>query len=85
MSARGPLNATAPEAQTNRDVARTIGRVMGRPAWVPVPGFALRLLLGEMSDMITTGQRVAPKKAQELGYRFAYPSSERAIRAILKP
>ena len=82
--ARGPLNATAPEAQMNKDIAKTIGRVMGRPALVPVPGFALRLLLGEMSDMITTGQRVAPKKAQELGYQFKFPSSERAIRDILK-
>jgi hypothetical protein len=80
----GPLNGTAPETQTNKEIARTIGRVMGRPAWVPVPGFALRLLLGEMSDMITTGQRVVPKKARELGYQFTYPSSERAIKQILK-
>jgi NAD dependent epimerase/dehydratase family enzyme len=80
---RGPLNATAPEPQTNRDIAKTIGRVMGRPAWLPVPGFALKLMLGEMADMITTGQRVIPKKAQELGYQFKYPTSDRAIRAII--
>lgn len=81
---RGPLNATAPEPQTNREFARTIGRVMGRPAWLPVPGFALKLMLGEMADMITTGHRVIPKQAQALGYQFKYPTSDRAIRAILK-
>jgi NAD dependent epimerase/dehydratase family enzyme len=80
---RGPLNATAPDSQTNREMARTIGRVMGRPAWAPVPGFALKLMLGEMADMITTGQRVIPKKAQELGYQFKYPTSAQAVREIL--
>jgi uncharacterized protein len=80
---RGPFNATAPETQTNKEIARTIGRVMGRPAWVPVPGFALKLMLGEMADMITTGQRVIPKKAQELGYKFIYPTADRAIKQIL--
>jgi hypothetical protein len=82
---RGPLNGTAPEPQTNKEIARTIGRVMGRPAWLPLPGFALKLLVGEMADMITTGQRVVPKKAQELGFRFKYPTSERAISEILRP
>jgi len=79
----GPINATAPEPQTNRDFAATLGRVMGRPSWLPVPGFAMKLLLGEMADMITTGQRVIPKKARELGYQFKYPTSDRAIRQIV--
>lgn len=79
----GPINATAPDPQTNRDFAKTLGRVMGRPAWLPVPGFALKLMLGEMADMITTGQRVIPKKALELGYRFKYPTSEQAIQQIV--
>ncbi|HNP72096.1 MAG TPA: DUF1731 domain-containing protein [Kouleothrix sp.] len=81
--ARGPLNATAPEPQTNQAIAQTIGRAMGRPAWLPVPGFAMKLMLGEMADMITTGQRVLPKKAQGLGYQFRYATSEQAIRALL--
>jgi NAD dependent epimerase/dehydratase family enzyme len=80
---RGPLNGTAPEPQTNREFVKTIGRVMGRPAWMPVPGFAMKLMLGEMADMITTGQRVIPQKAQELGYQFKYPHSQQAIRAIM--
>jgi NAD dependent epimerase/dehydratase family enzyme len=82
--ARGPLNATAPEPQTNRDFAKTLGRAMRRPSWMPVPGFAMKLLLGEMADMITTGQRVVPKKAQDLGFQFKYPTSEPAIRQILR-
>jgi NAD dependent epimerase/dehydratase family enzyme len=57
---------------------------MGRPAWLPVPGFAMKLLLGEMADMITTGQRVIPKKAEELGYKFKFPTSEQAIKQILR-
>lgn len=81
----GPLNATAPNPEPNREVARTIGRVMGRPAWMPVPGFALKLMLGEMADMITTGQRVIPRKALDLGFQFKFPTIERAIKAILKP
>jgi NAD dependent epimerase/dehydratase family enzyme len=81
---QGPLNATAPETQTNRDFAKAIGRVMGRPAWLPVPGFAMKLLLGEMADMITTGQRVIPRKAEELGYSFKYPTSEQAIKHSLR-
>jgi NAD dependent epimerase/dehydratase family enzyme len=82
--ARGPLNATAPDPQTNKAIAATIGNVMGRPSWLPVPGFAMHLLLGEMADMITTGQRVLPKKAQELGYQFKYAQSEQAIRQLLR-
>jgi NAD dependent epimerase/dehydratase family enzyme len=82
--ARGPLNATAPTPATNAAIARTVGRVLGRPSWLPVPGFALKLALGEMADMITTGQRVVPKQAQHLGYTFKYATDEQAIRAILK-
>jgi NAD dependent epimerase/dehydratase family enzyme len=81
--ARGPLNATSPDPQTNRAIAQAIGRAMGRPAWLPVPGFAMKLLLGEMADMITTGQRVLPTQAQALGYSFAFASSAQAIRALL--
>jgi NAD dependent epimerase/dehydratase family enzyme len=80
---RGPINATAPEPQTNRDFAKVVGRTMRRPSFVPVPGFALKLLLGEMASIITTGQRAIPKKVQALGYQFKYPTSEQALRQIL--
>lgn len=81
--ARGPINATAPNPQTNRDFVRTLGRAMGRPALLPVPGFALRLVVGEFAETLVTGQRVIPAKAQELGYRFRYPTSEAALREML--
>ncbi len=81
--ARGPVNATAPGPQTNRDFSRALGKVMGRPSLVPVPGVALKLLFGEFADTLTTGQRVLPAKAQELGYNFQYTDSEAALRQIL--
>lgn len=81
---RGPLNATAPGVQTNRDFYRTLGKVLGRPIWAPVPGFALKVIVGESAELLTTGQRVIPKKAQELGYRFQYPTSEAALTQIFQ-
>ena len=80
---RGPINATAPQPQTSRDFSRTLGTVMGRPSLVPVPGFALKLLFGEFADTLTTGQRVLPAKARDLGYRFQYTASDAALRQIL--
>jgi hypothetical protein len=82
--ARGALNAAAPEPLTNRDFTKTLGKVMGRPALVPVPGFALRIALGEVAAMVTKGQRVVPVKAQQLGYQFKYPTAEGALRDLLK-
>jgi uncharacterized protein (TIGR01777 family) len=81
--ARGPINAVAPGAQMYKDLARIIGAVMRRPSWAPVPGFAVRIMVGEAAELVTTGQRVVPKRAQELGYRFAFPASEGALRDIL--
>jgi len=81
--ATGPINATAPEPETNRAFAETLGRVMGSPSWLPVPALSLRLALGEMADLVTTGQRVLPKRALELGYRFRFPRLEPALRDLL--
>jgi len=81
---RGPINATAPEPQTNKEFSATLGRMMGRPALFPVPGFALRLVMGEAAQLVTTGQRVIPHKAQDLGYQFQFPTSEAAIRDVVK-
>lgn len=79
---RGPINATAPQPQTNRDFCASLGEAMGRPSWAPVPGFALKLIVGEFGETLTTGQRVIPKKAQELGYEFKYATSDAALREI---
>ncbi|HJT58143.1 MAG TPA: TIGR01777 family oxidoreductase [Ktedonobacteraceae bacterium] len=80
---RGPVNGTAPEPQTNRDFAATLGKVLNRPSWMPLPGSLLKLFLGEVSVTITHGRRVVPNKAQSLGYEFQYSKSEQAIRQLL--
>lgn len=81
---RGPINATAPEPQTNKVFSATLGRVMGRPSLFPVPGFALSIVMGEAAQLVTSGQRVIPKKAQTLGYQFQFPTSEAALRDVIK-
>jgi uncharacterized protein (TIGR01777 family) len=79
---RGPLNLVAPQIVRQRDFAKALGRALHRPSWFPVPRFALRIAVGEMADTITTGQRVIPRKAEELGYQFAYPNLDAALREI---
>jgi uncharacterized protein (TIGR01777 family) len=81
--ASGPINAAAPTPQTNRDFASTLGKVMGTPSWLPVPGFSLRAILGEMADLVVYGQRALPKQAQALGYKFRYPQLDPALRDLL--
>ena len=78
----GPVNATAPEPVTNKTLARAIGRAMGRPALVPVPGFALKIAVGELADSLLTGQRVLPSVAQKNGYHFRYPDIDQAFRGM---
>lgn len=75
----GPLNATAPQPVTNREFARALGRALRRPAVLPAPAFALRLLLGEMADALLTGQRAVPAVAQRHGFAFAYPTLDAAL------
>lgn len=82
-AADGPLNVTAPNPVTNRDFSRALGRALGRPAVLPVPGAALRLLFGEMAEVVTTGQRALPVRLGPLGYRFRHPQVEPALRDVL--
>lgn len=82
-SVSGPVNAVAPEAVSMNQFCNTLGRVLHRPSWLPVPGFALNLALGELGTIMTTGQRVNPAKALSGGYVFHYPKLEPALRAIL--
>ena len=79
----GAVNATAPEPVTNRELSQALGRVLRRPAVVPVPDLALRVLYGEMSQVVTRGQRAVPRRALELGYRFEHPELEGALRSAL--
>jgi NAD dependent epimerase/dehydratase family enzyme len=79
----GPLNLTAPTPVTNAEFARTIGRVLRRPSFVPTPAFAVRFALGELADaLILGGQRVVPTRATALGYEFKHPTLELALREI---
>ena len=79
----GPLDVTAPTPETNRAFAQALGRALHRPAFLPAPAFALRLLLGEMADaLLLSGQRAVPAKAQRLGFTFAYSRLDEALRAI---
>ena len=82
-AARGPVNVTAPEPVTNKELSRALGRVLRRPAVAPVPAFAVRLLYGEMAMVVTTGQRAMPKRLTELGYAFKRPALEAALRAAV--
>jgi hypothetical protein len=79
----GRLNATAPGPVTNAEFTHALARVLRRPALIPAPAFALRLMLGEMADsVILSGQRVLPAKARLFGFEFRYPELEPALRAI---
>ena len=82
-SADGPLNVTAPSPVTNKDFSRALGRALHRPAFMPVPGFAIKLLYGEMSTIVTTGVRAEPARLRELGYSFQRPSLDDALRAVV--
>jgi uncharacterized protein (TIGR01777 family) len=79
----GPVNASAPEPATNADFSHALGRALHRPAILPVPGFALALLYGEMAQVVTTGQRAVPSRALEHGYRFAHGDLDEALRSAL--
>lgn len=79
----GPLNATAPKPVTNRDFATALGKALGRPSFMPTPAFMLRVMLGESAAIVTSGQRVLPKKALAAGYAFKFVELEAALRDLL--
>jgi uncharacterized protein (TIGR01777 family) len=79
----GPINATAPAPATNRDFSKALGRALHRPALAPVPRLAMKLLYGDMEQIVTTGQRAVPTRALELGYGFRHPELDEALRAAL--
>jgi uncharacterized protein len=81
----GVVNAASPNPVTNREFSKALGRVLSRPAVMPVPGFAVALLRGrELAETVTGGQRVVPRRAQDLGYAFRFPQLEPALRDLLK-
>jgi uncharacterized protein (TIGR01777 family) len=83
-SAAGAYNATAPVPVTNADFVRALGAALHRPAVLPAPAFALRLLLGEMADLLLTGQRVIPVRALAQGFDFRYSDLSTVLRATVR-
>ncbi len=80
---RGPVNVAAPNAVTNAELSKAIGAALGRPSFMPVPEFALRLRFGEGADPLVTGQRAIPAKMQELGFAFSYTDVRAAVAQAL--
>jgi uncharacterized protein (TIGR01777 family) len=78
----GPVNVSSPEPERMRQFCTVMAKAMGRPSWVPVPEIVLKTMLGEMSDVILTGQRAVPKKLIEAGFAFNYSRLEPALKAI---
>jgi NAD dependent epimerase/dehydratase family enzyme len=66
-----------------RGFAKALGKALRRPAILPVPGFALRLLVGEMAESLLTGQKALPRKAEKLGFTWTYPTLESALRNLV--
>lgn len=83
-SLEGPVNLAAPEPVRMVDFCRTLGRVLHRPSWFPVPAPALKLVLGEMSTMVLTGQKVIPRKLLQTGFRFRFSRLEAALKDIVR-
>jgi len=79
----GPLNGTAPNPVTNRAFSRALGAALHRPSFLPTPAFGLRILLGQVAQVVATGQRVLPKVALQMGYQFKFPTIDAALANIL--
>ena len=79
----GPFNLAAPHPIQNRDLARVLGKTIGRPAWLPAPSFLIKMILGEFGSVILKGQRVFPKRLLDAGFTFKYPTMEVALRDLL--
>lgn len=79
--AQGPFNATAPHPVQNNEFGKALGKAIRRPSWARVPAFLLRLTMGDMAEMLLTGQRVVPAAAEKLGFKFRYPDLPEALEA----
>ncbi len=83
-SLAGAVNVVAPESVTMGQFCSAVGAVLGRPSWAPVPPFVLRIVLGELAEMLLTGQRVVPSVLMNAGYTFRYPRLISALSSILR-
>ena len=80
--ASGVFNLTAPEPLTNSAFGKVLARILHRPFWLPIPAFAMKLVLGEMSALVLESQRVSSRKLVNLGFKFQYPTLKEAAKAI---
>jgi uncharacterized protein (TIGR01777 family) len=84
-AASGPVNATAPHPVTNEDFSKNLGQAIGKPAFLRTPGFVMKLMLGEMAEeLLLTGQRVLPRRAQSSGFHFRFPFIAGALNDLLR-
>lgn len=81
-TAKGAYNLSAPQPLTNAEFTQVLGKVLGRPTFMPTPGFAMKLMLGEMSALVLDGQRQMPKRLLAAGFKFKYSDAASALRAI---
>ena len=82
--ASGPFNVATPNPTTNAQFGRALGQVMSRPSLIPLPGFALNLMFGEVSTVVLEGQKMLPTRLQALGYEFKFPEAEAALRDLYR-
>jgi len=80
----GPVNATAPVPVSNKAFSKALGRALHRPAFAPVPAFAIQTLYGDMSEIVTKGQNAVPRRTSALGYSFAHTDLDEALRTALR-
>ena len=83
-NASGVFNLTAPNPVTNSEFGKTLGNVLNRPYWIPVPGFALKAALGEMSMLVLEGQKVLPERLLDYGFKFSYPDLDKALKDTIR-
>ncbi len=81
----GPVNLVAPGVVTNREFSKALGRALHRPAVLPVPGLAVKLMYGEMASVVTTGQHAVPARLQATGYAFTHSEIDDALAAAMNP
>ncbi len=80
----GVFNGTAPNPVRMAEFCQTLGEVLNRPSWLPVPDFALELLLGDGAKVVLEGQQVLPKRTLASGFQFQYPNLKQALQSILR-
>jgi uncharacterized protein (TIGR01777 family) len=83
QNASGPFNLTAPMPISSAEFLRVLAKTLNRPYWLPVPAFALRLVLGGMSTLVLDGAYLLPKRLQELGFYFRFETAEAALSDLL--